>query len=61
MAVEVTTAQLFEQLGRLYAEVRILSEQNSQYEQAVKMLREELAKAREDGAGPKGKTKSSTT
>lgn len=59
--VEVTTGQLFEQLGRLYAEVRILTDQNSQYQEAIKLLREELAKAREDGTGPKGKTKSPTT
>ena len=45
MAVEVTTEQLFEQIGRLFVEARVLTDQNSHLEQAVQLLRDELLKA----------------
>ncbi len=43
MAVEVTTAGLFEQIGKLFVEVRGLTAQNEQLEQAVKALQAKLA------------------
>ena len=54
MAVEITTGQLFEQLGRLFIEARLLTEQNTNFQEAIRLLREELAKAREDGVKAKG-------
>ena len=63
MSVEVTTTQLFEQMGRLFMEARALAEQNMQLEQAVKLLRAELEKAREPQVTTnltKGKSQSQT-
>lgn len=43
MSVEVTTADLFEQIGRLFTESRKLAEENQKLSEALRMLQQALA------------------